>query len=83
MFAWIRADEISFKAAAIFGSAGWFEGDSWGRAGQTNIDTTIAVTPSIRRVIENLAGVFGLGMVVNRARPRGRDLRQLRFRKPL
>ena len=75
MFAWIRADEISFKAAAMLGSAGWFEADSWGRAVQTNIKTIIGVTPSIGRVTENLAGVLELGMAVDRAPTRAQDKR--------
>jgi predicted mannosyl-3-phosphoglycerate phosphatase (HAD superfamily) len=72
MFAWIRADEISGNAAAILGRVGWFEADSWGRAVQTKIKTITGLTASIRRVIENLAGVFGLGMVVDSASARAR-----------
>jgi hypothetical protein len=65
MFAWIRADETSFKAAAIVGSAGWFEVDSWEGAVQTKSKTIARLTARTRGVVENLAEVFELGMAVN------------------
>src|SRR4029077_335669 len=67
MVAWIRADEMSFKAAAILESAGWFGIDSWERTGQTKNKTMARLTASTGGVVENLAEAFELGMAVNQS----------------